>query len=273
MAETTIFANFSLNLSSVSAVRAIAEVAPDEEAARLLARIDRTRLPLHVAAIMDGNGRWAAARGLPRAEGHIAGVESVRDTVEGAASLGLGALTLFAFSIENRSRPPEEVEVLMELVKKYLLIETGNLIANDIRFRAIGRLRELPEDVRILLDETVEATAGCRGLRLNVALNYGGRAEIVDAARRIAEAALREGAVPHLDEHSFAEHLYTRGLPDPDLLVRTSGEMRVSNFLLFQSAYTEFWTTSALWPDFRRRHLYEAILAFQSRSRRYGGIR
>lgn len=248
------------------------DIAPEVEAAEILTQIDRTRLPLHVAAIMDGNGRWAAARGLERVEGHVAGVESVRDTVEGAASLGLGALTMFAFSIENWSRPPEEVEVLMELVKRYLRLETENLIANDIRFRPIGRLGELPDDVRGLVEETAEATSHCQGLSLNIALNYGGRAEIVDAARRIAERAVREGKAPELDENSFEEYLYTRGLPDPDLLIRTSGEMRVSNFLLFQSAYTEFWTTPTLWPDFRRRHLYEAILAYQRRSRRYGGI-
>ncbi len=248
------------------------DIAPEEETAGLLARIDRTRLPLHVAAIMDGNGRWAATRGLPRVEGHAAGVESVRDTVEGAASLGLGALTMFAFSIENWSRPPEEVEVLMELVKRYLRLETENLIANDIRFRPIGRLGELPADVQAMLQETADATAHCEGLGLNIALNYGGRAEIVDAARRIAEQAAREGKAPELDEHAFGEYLYTRGLPDPDLLIRTSGEERVSNFLLFQSAYTEFWTTPTFWPDFRRRHLFEAILAYQRRSRRYGGI-
>ena len=249
------------------------ESAPKAVTAELLARLDRTRLPLHVAAIMDGNGRWAAAHGLSRAEGHAAGVEAVRDTVEAAASLGLGALTLFAFSMENWRRPREEIAILMELVKKYLRIETGNLIANDIRFRPLGRLSELPGDVQAMLDDTVERTSECRGLQLNIALNYGGRAEIVDAVRRIAARAVAEGVVPELDEDTFGEYLYTRGLPDPDLLIRTSGEMRVSNFLLFQSAYTEFWTTSALWPDFRRRHLYEAILAFQGRDRRFGAIR
>ena len=252
---------------------ALAEAAPQAETADLLARMDRTRLPLHVAVIMDGNGRWASGRGLERVEGHAAGVESVRDTVEGAAALGLSALTLFAFSIENWSRPRDEVEILMELVKKYLRIETGNLIANDIRFRALGRLGELPADVREMLERTTAATADCRGLRLNIALNYGGRAEIVDAARKIAAEAAREGRVPDFDEDDFAKRLYTDGLPDPDLLIRTSGEMRVSNFLLYQSAYTEFWTTSTYWPDFRRHDLYQAILSFQNRNRRYGGIR
>ena len=249
---------------------AISEAA---ETAETLRRVDRTRLPLHVAVIMDGNGRWARARGLERIEGHAAGVEAVRDTVEGAARLGLSALTLFAFSIENWSRPAEEVAVLMELVRKYLRLETDNLVANDIRFWPIGRLHGLPEPVQARLQQSVLATAGCRGLRLNVALNYGGRAEIVDAARRIAAEALSAGAVPELDELAFGDFLETRGLPDPDLMIRTSGEERLSNFLLFQSAYTEFWSTSTYWPDFRRRDLYEAILAFQDRNRRYGALR
>ena len=235
------------------------------EAAGLLARIDRTRLPRHVAAIMDGNGRWAAARGLTRVEGHAAGVESVRDTVEGAARLGLGALTVFAFSSENWRRPPGEVAALLELVARYLRLETDNLVAHDIRFRAIGRLGELPADLQAGLGRTAEATRACRGLTLSVALNYGSRAEIVDAVRRIAARAARDRKAPELDEHRFGEYLTTRGLPDPDLLIRTSGEMRVSNFLLFQSAHTEFWTTLTLWPDFRRRDLYEAILAYQRR--------
>ena len=244
--------------------------APDP--ADLLARVDRTRLPLHVAAIMDGNGRWAAARGLRRAEGHAAGIVAVRDTVEAAAGLGLAALTLYAFSVENWKRPPQEVELLMELLKRYLRLELPNLIANDIRFRPIGRIAELPADVETALEEAASATRACEGLAFSIALNYGGRTEIVDAARQIAAEAAAAGAVPELDERRFAERLYTKGLPDPDLLIRTSGEMRVSNFLLFQSAYTEFWVTPKLWPDFRRSDLYEAILAFQARDRRYGGL-
>ncbi|MDE2972917.1 MAG: polyprenyl diphosphate synthase [Acidobacteriota bacterium] len=242
------------------------------ETATVLARIDRTRLPHHVAAIMDGNGRWAAARGLSRIDGHAAGVESVRDTVKGAARLGLTALTVFAFSSENWSRPRGEVAALMDLVKRYLRLETDNLVANDIRFRPIGRLSGLPPDLEVMLGRTASATRGCRGLTLSVALNYGGRAEIVDAARRIAARAARERKAPDLDETGFGEYLTTRGLPDPDLLIRTSGERRISNFLLFQTAYAEFWTTLTLWPDFRRRHLYEAILAYQRRDRRYGGL-
>ena len=239
--------------------------------AELLAEIDRTRLPRHVAAIRDGNGRWAAARGLTRIEGHAAGVESVRGTVEGAARLGLGALTVFAFSSENWRRPPGEVAALLELVGRYLRLETDNLLANDIRFRPLGRLGELPADLQAMLGRTATATEACRGLTLSVALNYGGRTEIVDAARRIAARAAREGKAPELDERRFGEYLYTRGLPDPDLLIRTSGEKRVSNFLLFQSAHTEFRTTRTLWPDFRRRDLYEAILAYQRRGGRSGG--
>ncbi len=248
------------------------EARPEAEAPSLLARIDRTRLPLHVAVIMDGNGRWAESRRLDRLAGHTAGVESVRDIVEAAAGLGLSTLTLFAFSLENWRRPAEEVEALMELVKTYLQLEAANLISNSIRFRAIGRVDELPRDVREMVEETAAASAHCAGLSLNVALNYGGRAEIVDAARAFAARALEEGRVPELDEAGFAAHLTTASLPDPDLLIRTSGEMRLSNFLLFQTAYTEFWSTETLWPDFRRRHFYEAILDFQRRIRRYGGL-
>ncbi len=243
------------------------------ETAELLAQVDRTRLPLHIAAIMDGNGRWAAARGLERRAGHTHGIEAVRDTVEAAAGLGLRALTLFAFSIENWSRPPEEVAVLMDLLKKYLKLELDRMIANDIRFRPLGRVEGLPPDVRDMLDIAIEATAAGEGLDFRIALNYGGRAEIVDAARALAARALEAGAVPEVDEQGFSDYLYTAGLPDPDLLIRTSGEMRVSNFLLYQSAYTEFWVTPTLWPDFRRRHLYRAILDFQRRDRRYGGLR
>ncbi len=251
---------------------ALVEFAPRTETAGLLQQIDRTRLPRHVAAIMDGNGRWAARKGLERVQGHSAGVGAVRDTVEGAAGLGLDTLTLFAFSIENWSRPRDEIEVLMDLVKHYLAVETANLIENDICFRAIGRLGGLPLDVQRIVSETTEATAGCRGLRLNIALNYSGRAEIVDAARRIAVRAAREGRVPDFDEDGFAAELDTKGSPELDLLIRTSGERRVSNFLLFQMAYAEFWTTETLWPDFRREDLYRAILWFQNRSRRYGGV-
>jgi undecaprenyl diphosphate synthase len=239
---------------------------PDETLARQL-NIDR--LPHHVAIIMDGNGRWAEQRHLPRVEGHRAGTEAVRETVETAARLGLDVLTLYAFSIENWKRPATEVSVLMMLLKRYLRSELNTLLRNDIRFQVIGRMDELAPDVRDELNGAIERTRGSRGMLFNIALNYGGRAEIVDAVRRALDAGIRP---EDLDEQRFASYLYTAGQPDPDLLIRTSGEMRVSNFLLWQIAYSEIYVTETLWPDFRRRHLLEAVLAFQKRERRYGGI-
>jgi undecaprenyl diphosphate synthase len=218
---------------------------------------------------MDGNGRWAAQRHLPRVEGHRAGIESVRDTVETAARLGIDVLTLYAFSIENWKRPAAEVGTLMVLLKRYLRSELKTLLRNDIQFHVVGRMEALADDVQQELRLAMERTAGNQGMRFNIALNYGGRAEIVDAARR----ALAAGIAPEaLDEERFAGFLYTAGQPDPDLLIRTSGEMRVSNFLLWQIAYAEIYVTETLWPDFRRRDLIEAVLAYQKRERRYGGI-
>jgi undecaprenyl diphosphate synthase len=239
---------------------------PDEAIAR---QISCDRLPAHVAIIMDGNGRWAAQRHLPRVEGHRAGINAVRETVETAARLGIGVLTLYAFSVENWKRPASEVSTLMLLLKRYLRAELKTLLQNDIRFQVIGRIDELAPDVREELDLAVARTAGARGMIFNIALNYGGRAEIVDAARRAMEAGLRP---EELDEQRFASFLYTAGQPDPDLLIRTSGEMRVSNYLLWQIAYAEIYVTDTLWPDFRRQHLLEAVLAYQKRERRYGGI-
>lgn len=239
---------------------------PDENLAR---QLSVTRLPAHVAIIMDGNGRWAAQRHLPRVEGHRAGAESVRDTVETAARLGLRALTLYAFSVENWKRPIAEVSTLMVLLKRYLRSELNTLLKNDIRFGVIGRIEELAPDIREELTNAIDRTAGNGGMQFNIALNYGGRAEIVDAARR----AMIAGLDPNdLDEAVFSRLLYTAGQPDPDLLIRTSGEMRVSNFLLWQIAYAEIYVTETLWPDFRRSHLLEAVLAYQKRERRYGGI-
>lgn len=239
---------------------------PDESLAR---QLSAERMPSHVAIIMDGNGRWAAQRHLPRVEGHRAGSEAVRDTVETAARLGLKVLTLYAFSIENWKRPISEVSTLMVLLKRYLRSELNTLLRNDIRFGVIGRLDELAPDIQDELKKAMERTAGNTGMQFNIALNYGGRAEIVDAARRAMESGLRPG---ELDENTFARFLYTVGQPDPDLLIRTSGEMRVSNFLLWQIAYAEIYVTETLWPDFRRHHLLEAVLAYQKRERRYGGI-
>ena len=236
----------------------------------LLARqIDLSRLPVHIAVIMDGNGRWAAERNLPRVEGHRAGIESVRSAVELSARLGVEVLTLYAFSVENWKRPRTEVAVLMGLLKRYLRLELATLLKNNIRFRVIGSQRGLDSDVCSELDQAQDQTASNTGMVFNIALNYGGRAEIVSAARR----ALETGVDPsELDEARFAGLLYTAGQPDPDLLIRTSGEMRVSNFLLWQIAYAEIWVTETYWPDFRARHLLEAVLAYQKRDRRYGGI-
>jgi undecaprenyl diphosphate synthase len=240
---------------------------PDETLAR---QVNFDQLPTHVAIIMDGNGRWAAQRHLPRVEGHRAGIESVRDVVETSARLGIGALTLYAFSVENWKRPVTEVTALMALLKRYLRLELEAINRNNIKFRVIGRTDELSADVLQELAAGQEATAGNTGMTFNIALNYGGRAEIVDAARRAIDAGV---ASADLDEQKFSQFLYTAGQPDPDLLIRTSGEMRVSNFLLWQIAYAEIWVTDTLWPDFRRKHLLEAVLAYQKRDRRYGGIK
>ena len=237
--------------------------------ARLARQVDLSRLPAHIAVIMEGNGRWAAERNLPRVEGHRAGIESVRSSVELSARLGVEVLTLYAFSVENWKRPPAEVSVLMGLLKRYLRLELATLLENNIRFRVIGSQRELDADVRSELDHAQDQTASNTGMVFNIALNYGGRAEIVSAARR----ALETGVDPsELDEARFAGLLYTAGQPDPDLLIRTSGEMRISNFLLWQIAYAEIWVTETYWPDFRAHHLLEAVLAYQKRDRRYGGI-
>ena len=236
----------------------------------LLARqVDFDRLPTHVAVIMDGNGRWAAERHLPRVEGHRAGIDAVRDVVETSARLGFDVLTLYAFSVENWKRPAAEVSVLMELLKRYLRVELRTLLSNDIRLRVLGQYGELPPDVQRELEAAQARTDGNHGMVFNIALNYGGRAEIVEAARRAIDAGLQSS---ELDERQFSQWLYTAGQPDPDLLIRTSGEMRVSNFLLWQIAYSEIWVTETLWPDFRARHLLEAVLEYQKRDRRYGGI-
>jgi len=247
----------------------LARIPSGSEDEALARQVNFERLPAHVAVIMDGNGRWAAQRHLPRVEGHRAGIESVRDTVETAARLGIRVLTLYAFSIENWKRPATEVSTLMLLLKRYLRSELNTLLRNDIRFNVVGRMEELSPDIQQELRAAIERTSKNGGMLFNIALNYGGRAEIVDAARRAIEAGVRPG---NLDEQTFASFLYTAGQPDPDLLIRTSGEMRVSNFLLWQIAYAEIYVTDTLWPDFRCRHLLEAVIAYQKRERRYGGI-
>ena len=246
------------------------EVVPSNSEDRALVQaIDFARLPRHVAVIMDGNGRWAKLRHKRRVEGHRAGIDAVRDVVETSARLGLQVLTLYAFSVENWKRPAAEVSTLMMLLRRYLRSELSTLLENNIRFNVIGRLDGLAPEIQAELRDAERRTASNTGLLFNIALNYGGRAEIVDAAR----AAMASGLSPEeLDEDRFAQFLYTAGQPDPDLLIRTSGEMRVSNFLLWQIAYAEIYVTETFWPDFRRRDLLEAIVAYQKRDRRYGGI-
>ncbi len=236
--------------------------------------VDPARLPAHVAIIMDGNGRWARRRGLPRAAGHKAGVEPVRIAVETCTRLGIRALTLYAFSVENWKRPRAEVDFLWHLLRLYLRRELPEITRNEIRFTCMGRLDALPLQVRQELENAIDATAANTGMRLNVALNYSGRAELVDALNAIIDDARLDGRLRDLriDEESIASHLYTAGLPDPDLLIRTSGEMRVSNFLLWQIAYAELYVTDTFWPDFRRADLLHAILDYQKRDRRFGGL-
>ncbi len=229
--------------------------------------LDPANLPRHVAVIMDGNGRWAAKRSLPRVAGHKAGVDSVRAIVRAAGELGIETLTLYSFSTENWLRPAEEVGELMKLLSWALNKETLELDKNDVRLSAIGRLSALPEAVRRELDGAILRLQDNKGLNLVLALNYGGRQEILDAANK----ALRDGA-KELDEETIAENLYTADLPELDLMIRTSGEMRISNFLLWQAAYAEIYVTPVLWPDFRKEHLVAALEDYQKRDRRFGGL-
>jgi len=243
------------------------------EEAQLLERLDLARLPRHVAVIMDGNGRWAQKRHLPRVAGHRSGTQTARTTIETCARLKVEALTLYAFSVENWRRPKTEIDFLMQLLREYLKKEMPLLQKNEIRMRFLGRLEELPAAVQRDVREAMDKTAGNTGMVLCVALNYGGRAEIVDAMNAILGEHQGNGASSRITEEQLARHLYTEGLPDPDLLIRTSGEMRVSNFLLWQIAYAEIFVTDTLWPDFNRARLLEALVEFQKRERRYGGIR
>jgi undecaprenyl diphosphate synthase len=222
---------------------------------------------------MDGNGRWAQRRHLPRVAGHRSGVKPVRETVEACAQLGIGYLTLYAFSVENWKRPRSEVKTLWQLLRHSLIQELPALKRNGVRMQVIGRIEQLPEEVQRDLDRAMLDTSTNSGLQLTVALNYGGRAEIVDAVNALLERLRRTGqpAAPITEEH-FARNLYTAGMPDPDLLIRTSGELRVSNFLLWQIAYAEIWVTEKFWPDFRKADLLQAILDFQKRERRFGGV-
>ena len=248
-------------------------VKPGSRDEAFLARIAWDRLPRHVAIIMDGNGRWAAQRGQPRIAGHRAGVEAVRASVDTGARLGLGALTLYAFSTENWKRPRYEVDALMRMLRRYLRLELDEIDRQRIQFRTIGRTGVLSDNVRREIAKATERTEKNPGMVLTVALNYGGRAEIMDACRAAVRRLIAEGNPPdEITEERIADELYTRKLPDLDLLVRTSGELRISNFLLWQAAYSEIYVTETLWPDFRRVHLLEAIVDYQRRDRRFGGL-
>jgi undecaprenyl diphosphate synthase len=255
---------------SVTMKALLEALAPGSEDLALARALDPGRIPAHIAIIMDGNGRWAQQRNLPRVAGHKAGVPAVRTTVETCAQLGIGALTLYAFSVENWKRPRLEVDTLWRLLRVYLRSELDLMMRHDIRFTAIGRLEELPSHVREELADVTRKTSGNRGLRFNLAINYGGRAELVDAVKALVKDA-REGSL-EVTEQAISARLYTAGQPDPDLLIRTSGEMRISNFLLWQIAYAELYVTETLWPDFTRAELLRALLDYQKRDRRYGGL-
>ena len=239
--------------------------------AHLLAQIDLDRLPQHIAVIMDGNGRWAKKRRLPRIAGHRAGIRAVRQVVEACARLGVPYLTLYAFSIENWKRPHTEVRLLMGLLREYLKKEIKTLNEQNIRLGVIGRIGELPKAVQGDLQVALDKSRDNNGLRLTLALNYGARAELVDAVRDLTARLARHPDLK-IDEASLGQCLYTGGMPDPDLLIRTSGELRLSNFLLWQVAYAEIWVTDTLWPDFTQNHLFQAIIDYQKRERRYGGL-
>jgi undecaprenyl diphosphate synthase len=230
-------------------------------------------LPAHVAIIMDGNGRWAKQRSLPRIEGHRHGAESVRAVVRAAGEVGIKYLSLYAFSVENWSRPKEEVDTLMKYLDRYLRNEVGELQKNNVRLEVIGQIYRLPEFVQAQLRKTMAALANNKGLTLVLALSYGGRTEIVEAVRSIA-TEVQQGKLDaaEIDEQVVAQHLYTHNLPDPDLLIRTSGEMRISNFLLWQISYTELVVTPTLWPDFRKAQFFEALEEYTRRHRRFGGV-
>jgi undecaprenyl diphosphate synthase len=255
----------------VSSSSSLGPLTPEE--ALLFEKLDLGRLPRHVAVIMDGNGRWAQQRHLPRVAGHQSGTKTARTTIETCARLKIEALTLYAFSVENWRRPKTEIDFLMQLLREYLRREMPLLQKNDIRMKFLGRTDELPRGVQDDVRDAMERTAGNKGMVLCVALNYGGRAEIVDAMNSILAKQNGNAGKPLITEETLAQHMYTSGLPDPDLLIRTSGEMRVSNFLLWQIAYAEIFVTETLWPDFNRARLLEALVEFQKRERRYGGIR
>lgn len=232
----------------------------------MINKLDPERLPKHIVIIMDGNGRWAKQKKLPRLSGHKEGMKSASHVVKAAKEIGIKYITLFAFSAQNWNRPAKEVKALMNLLKQYLESESKELVKRDIKLNAIGRLHELPDDVLQVLDKAVDLTSNCKGMTLTLALSYGGREEIVDAVNKI----IKTGNNKKVDERCFSKFLYTKDIPEPDLLIRTSGEMRLSNFLLWQLAYTEIYVTKTLWPNFKRTQLIRALLNFQKRERRFG---
>mgnify|MGYP001155431655 CR=1 FL=1 len=238
----------------------------------LLKQIEKDKLPFHIAIIMDGNGRWAREKGLPRREGHRQGVENVRETVRNCSSIGIKVLTLFAFSTENWKRPTWEVNYLMGLPEKYFDQELPELMQKNVKVSLIGDRSGLPSRVQKAVEDGAEATKNNTGMRLNFALNYGSRAEIIMAVNKILEDVDSGKERGQITEEKFSEYLYTAGFPDPDLLIRTSGEKRISNFLLWQLAYTELYFVDIYWPDFSRRYLLEAVFDYQRRKRRYGAI-
>lgn len=245
-----------------------------KEIERLMQLIDFERLPKHIAIIMDGNGRWAQKRGLPRIAGHRYGVEALRDVVKVCNEIKIPVLTVYAFSTENWKRPREEVNALMDLLVEYVYKEIDELDENKVQVRAIGRIHKLPPKCQEAVAYARERTADNDGLVFNLALNYGGRSELVDTMRIIAKKAMSgEISLDNIDEQLISANLYTAGLPDPDLLIRPSGDYRISNFLLWQLAYTEFWLSDVMWPDFRRKDLLQAIYDFQNRERRFGGLK
>ncbi|PIU86612.1 MAG: isoprenyl transferase [Deltaproteobacteria bacterium CG_4_9_14_3_um_filter_44_9] len=234
-------------------------------------RLNKDKLPRHIAIIMDGNGRWAKKRILNRVSGHQKGAEAVREAVKTCRELGIEVLTLYAFSMENWNRPKGEVSALMSLLRRYLFEELDEMLENNIRLNAIGDLENLPDKVYKVLTDTIEKTKACKGMILNLALSYGGRDDIIHAVRKIISDCEAKKIKPeNITEELFSNYLFTAGIPDPDLLIRTSGEHRISNFLLWQMAYTEIYITDTLWPDFKKEDLIEAILDFQSRERRFG---
>jgi undecaprenyl diphosphate synthase len=255
-------------------VPSTSELTPETRQRIADAGLDPARLPVHIAIIMDGNGRWAEQRGLPRIEGHRRGTQSVRATVEECCRLGIGQLTLYCLSVENWKRPQSELDFLMALLKEYLIAERGEIMDQNIRFTMIGRRGDLPPEVLHELDENIRTSRNNTGTILCLAINYGGRTELVDAVRTLAAQAKQGKLNPDdIDEDAVGNALYTAGMPDPDLLIRTAGEMRVSNFLLWQISYAELWVTEQCWPDFDRETLHQALRDFAQRERRFGGLK